>query len=79
MEVYGRYSAASSGRTVRANYNLLIDPGKSGYLEILDPSKQLLNSVSLTRDTLTVLWAKRTYIQEPATPENLMQLSEMRS
>lgn len=72
MEVYGRYSAASSGRSVRANYNLLIDPGKSGYLEILDPSKQLLNSVSLTQDTLTVLWAKEgTYIQEPATPENL--------
>ena len=57
---------------MRANYNLLIDPGKSGYLEILDPSKQLLNSVSLTQDTLTVLWAKEgTYIQEPATPENL--------
>lgn len=72
MEVYGRYSAASSKRSIRANYNLLIDPGKSGYLEILDPSKQLLNSVSLTKDTLTVLWAKEgTYIQEPATPENL--------
>lgn len=72
MEIYGRYSAASSKRSLRANYNLLIDPGKSGYLEILDPSKQLLNSVSLTRDTLTVLWAKEgTYIQEPATPENL--------
>ncbi len=72
MEVYGRYSAASSRRSVRANYNLLIDPGKSGYLEILDPSKQLLNSVSLTQNTLTVLWAKEgTYIQEPATPENL--------
>lgn len=72
MEVYGRYSAASSKRSVRANYNLLIDPGKSGYLEILDPSKQLLNSISLTQDTLTVLWAKEgTYIQEPATPENL--------
>jgi hypothetical protein len=72
MEVYGRYSAASSKRSIRANYNLLIDPEKSGYLEILDPSKQLLNSVSLTKDTLTVLWAKEgTYIQEPATPENL--------
>jgi len=72
MEVYGRYSAASSGRSIRASYNMLIDPGKSGYLEILDPSKHLLNSVSLTQDTLTVLWAKDgTYIQEPATPENL--------
>jgi hypothetical protein len=72
MEVYGRYSAVSSKRSLRANYNLLIKPGKSGYLEILDPSKQLLNSVSLTKDTLTVLWAKEgTYIQEPATPENL--------
>ncbi len=72
MEVYGRYSAASSGRSLRASYNLLIDPGKSGYLEILDPSKQLLNSVSLTQETLTVFWAKEgTYIQEPSTPENL--------
>jgi hypothetical protein len=72
MEVYGGYSATASKRTVRASYNLLLDPGKSGYLEILDPSKQLLNSVSLTKEVLTVYWAKNgTYIQEPATPENL--------
>ena len=72
MEVYGGYSATASKKTIRASYNLLLDPGKSGYLEILDPSKQLLNSVSLTEEILTVYWAKSgTYVQEPATPENL--------
>ena len=72
MEVYGGYSATASKKTIRASYNLLLDPGKSGYLEILDPSKQLLNSVALTTETLTVFWPKNgTYIQESATPENL--------
>ncbi|HSE43486.1 MAG TPA: DUF4292 domain-containing protein, partial [Acidobacteriota bacterium] len=72
MEMYGSYSATASKRTLRASYNLLLDPGKAGYLEILDPSKQLLNSVALNRDQITVYWAKNgTYIQEPATAENL--------
>ena len=72
MEIYGRYSAIGSRKTLRASYNLLLDPGKAGYLEILDPSKQLLNSVSLTTETLTVYWPKNgTYVQESATPENL--------
>jgi hypothetical protein len=72
MEVYGQYSASASQKTLRASYNLLLDPGKSGYLEILDPSKQLLNSVSLNSEKLTVFWPKNgTYVQESATPENL--------
>ncbi len=72
MEVYGQYSATASKKTIRASYNLLLAPGESGYLEILDPSKQLLNTVSLTKESLTVYWPKTgTYVQEPATPENL--------
>ena len=72
MEVYGQYSATASKKTIRASYNLLLDPGESGYLEILDPSKQLLNTFHLPKKRLTVYWPKTgTYVQEPATPENL--------
>ena len=72
LEIYGRYSATLSGRSGRSHFNLLLDPGKSAYLEIVDPAKQLLYSVSLNREEVSLLWAQDgDYVREKATPQNL--------
>lgn len=72
LEIYGRYSATSSKKTFRSSFNLLLDPGKQGYLEILGPSKQLLFAVSIDPENITLLWARdQNYIQEKSTPETL--------
>jgi hypothetical protein len=72
VEIYGRYSATASGKTFRSSFNLLLDPGKRGYLEILGPSKQLLYVVSINSEKITLLWAAdQNYIEENSTPETL--------
>lgn len=71
-EIYGQYSARQSDKKVRAKFNLLVDPGKRAYIEILDPSDRLLNVLSLSRESVSLLWPKENaYIQEQSTPENL--------
>jgi hypothetical protein len=72
VEIYGRYSATSSKKTFRSSFNLLLDPGKQGYLEILGPSKQLVYAVSINPENVTLLWARdQNYIQEKSSPETL--------
>lgn len=76
LEIYGRFTAAASGKSVKASFNLLLEPNKNAYLEILGPSKQMTNAFSLSRTQLTLLWAKEgEYIQEEATPENLQAIT----
>ena len=71
-EIYGQYSAENSGKRVRSNFNLLLEPGNRAYIEILDPSDRLVHAVSLTRNQICLLWpADQTYVQEDATPENI--------
>ena len=71
-EIYGQYSAEQSSKRVRAKFNLLLDPGKRAYIEILDPSDRLMNVLTLTTTRISLLWAKEnTYIDEEATPQNL--------
>lgn len=71
-EIYGQYAAEQSSKRIRAKFNLLLDPGERAYIEILDPSDRLVNVLSLTRDKISLLWAKEnTYIEEEATPQNL--------
>ena len=72
QEIYGRFAATASGKTVRSTMNLLLEPGKNAYLEILNPSGQLLYSVSLNTKTVTLLWAQDgSYVEEPANSKNL--------
>jgi hypothetical protein len=72
VEVYGQYSAEQSGKRVRSNFNLLLDPGNRAYIEILDPSDRLVHSLSLSQQQISLLWpADHTYIEEQATPETL--------
>jgi hypothetical protein len=72
VEIYGRYSATSSKKTFRSSFNLLLEPAKQGYLEILGPSKQLLYAVSVGPENITLLWARdQNYIQEKSSPETL--------
>lgn len=72
QEIYGRFTASASGKTVRSSFNLLLDPGKNAYLEIQDPSGQLIYALSLNPDTLTLLWAKDgSFLEEPADPKSL--------
>lgn len=71
-EIYGQYAAEQSSKRVRAKFNLLLDPGKHAYIEILDPSDRLMNVLTLSKSTISLLWAKEnTYIEEEATPQNL--------
>jgi hypothetical protein len=71
-EIYGKYAAQQSDRKVRANFNLLLDPGKRAYMEILDPSDRLVHALSLSPTKICLLWAKdNSYLEEEATPENL--------
>ncbi len=77
-EIYGQYSAQQSSKKVRAKFNLLVDPGERAYIEILDPSDRLLNVLSLSQKKISLLWAKdNMYIEEEATPENLMAVIGM--
>jgi hypothetical protein len=72
VEVYGRYSAKASGKTFRSSFNMLLNPGKAGYLEILGASGQMLNAISLDPQELTLLWAgDDSYIQEPSSSANI--------
>ena len=72
VEIYGRYSASLGSRTGRSRFNLLLNPGKMAYLEVVDAGNQLLYSVSLNREEISLLWAKeKNYLREKATPENL--------
>lgn len=67
QEIYGRFTASSSGKSVRASFNLLLLPGKNGYLEVLDPSSQLIYVLGLNAESITLLWAKDgSYLEEPA-------------
>lgn len=71
-EIYGQYAAEQSSKRIRAKFNLLLDPGKRAYIEILDPSDRLVNVLSLSKEKISLLWAKEnTYIEEKATPQNL--------
>jgi hypothetical protein len=71
-EIYGQYSAEQSGKRVRSNFNLLLEPGNRAYIEILDPSDRLVHAMSLTRNHICLLWpADQSYVQEEATPENI--------
>jgi hypothetical protein len=61
---------------VRAGFNLLMDPGKNVYLEIQDPSGSLRYAFSLSRERLTLLWAKeQEYVSEPSSAQNLMAVT----
>jgi hypothetical protein len=72
LEIYGQYSASAEGRTFRSSFNLLLEPGKEAYLELLDPSKQLLYAVSIDPEHITLLWARdQNYIREKSSPETL--------
>src|SRR5262245_39214258 len=56
QEIYGRFSATSSGKTARSTFNLLLNPGNNAYLEILNPSGQLIYVLSVDLKTITLLW-----------------------
>jgi hypothetical protein len=72
VEIYGRYAATVSGKTGKSGFNLLLDPGKSAYMEILNPASQLTHAVSLNGRELSLLWADDgSYIEEDATSANL--------
>ena len=76
LEIYGRFSASASGKTARASFNMLVQPAKRAYLEILDPSKQQSHAFNMDTKELTLLWSKGgEYIQEPATPQNLQAIT----
>jgi len=71
-EVYGQYSAEHEGKRIRSNFNLLLEPGKRAYIEILDPSDRLVHALSLSQNRISMLWpADQTYIDEPATTQTL--------
>jgi hypothetical protein len=72
VEIYGRYLATLGSRKGRSRFNLLLNPGKTAYLEVVDAGNQLVYSVSLDREEISMLWAKeKQYLREKATPENL--------
>jgi hypothetical protein len=72
VEIYGRYTATVSGKTGKSGFNLLLDPGKNAYIEILNPASQLTHAVSLNGQELSLLWADDgSYIEEDATSQNL--------
>jgi len=76
LEIYGRFAASASGKSVRASYNMLLQPAKNGYLEILDPSKQQSHAFGLDSSELVLLWSKQAeFIREPASPENLQAIT----
>jgi outer membrane biogenesis lipoprotein LolB len=67
QEVYGRFTATSSGKSVRSTFNMLLDPGKNVYLEVQNPSGQLIYVLALDSENVTLLWAKDgSYLEEPA-------------
>ena len=71
-EIYGQYSAKQEGKRVRSNFNLLLEPGKRAYIEILDPSDRLVHALSLSKDRISLLWpADQTYIDEQATTQTI--------
>ena len=76
LEIYGRLTAKASGKSVKASFNLLLEPGKRAYLEILGPGQQMTFAFALNTNQLTLLWAKeREYITEDATPQNLQAIA----
>lgn len=76
VEIYGRFTASSAGKSVKASFNLLLEPGKHAYLEILDPSQQQTHAFSLDAEKLTLLWSKQQeYVREDATPQNLQAIT----
>ncbi len=71
-EMYGNYRAEQTGKKISARFNLLLQPGKRAYMEILDPSDRLMNVLSLSEGTISLLWsADNKYITEKASPQNL--------
>jgi hypothetical protein len=71
-EIYGQYAAEHQHKRVRSNFNLLLEPGKRAYIEILDPSDRLIHALSLSRDRVSLFWpADHTYIDEEANPQTL--------
>jgi outer membrane biogenesis lipoprotein LolB len=75
QEIYGRFTANTSGKTVRSTFNLLLQPGKNAYLEIQNPSGQLIYVVSLNPETITLLWAQDgSFLEEPANPKSLEEI-----
>jgi|GEM_PF-6471567 len=78
-EIYGQYAAEQAGKRVRSSFNLLLEPGKRAYIEILDPSDRLIHALSLTRDRISLFWpADRTFIDEQATPDTLKAILGLR-
>lgn len=72
LEIYGTYSATVDERTFSSRFNLLLEPGKRAYLEILDTSKTLLYAVSVDQNQVSLLWAQdNQYLTEKATAQNL--------
>lgn len=72
LEIYGSYGASLSGKTVRSTFNLLLDPGKNAYIEILSPASRLTHSVSLNQEHVSLLWAENAdYVDEKASAQNL--------
>jgi len=71
-EIYGQYAAEHQGKRVRSHFNLLLEPGKRAYIEILDPSDRLIHAISLSRNRISMLWpADQTYIDEDANTQTL--------
>jgi outer membrane biogenesis lipoprotein LolB len=76
QEIYGRLTANASGKSARSSFNLLLEPGKNAYLEILDPSSQLIYAFSLNSQTITLLWAKdANYMEEPADAKSVEEIT----
>lgn len=76
LEIYGRMTATASGKSAKASFNLLLEPGKNAYLEILGPGQQMTYAFGLNVNQLTLLWAKdKQYITEEATPQNVQKIA----
>jgi hypothetical protein len=72
LEIYGRYGATLSGKTIRSTFNLLLDPGESAYMEILNPASKLTHAVSLNNDEISLLWAEdASYVKEKASAQSV--------
>jgi hypothetical protein len=72
LEIYGRYGASLSGKTIRSSFNLLLNPGKSAYMEILNPASRLTHAVSLNTEQVSLLWAEdANYVQEKASAQTV--------
>jgi outer membrane biogenesis lipoprotein LolB len=76
LEMYGRYAASLSGKTARSTFNLLLDPGKNAYIEILNPASRMTHAVSLNGDQVSLLWAQESnYVEEKASAQTLNEIA----